>query len=114
VTENERVHAAVAALEGGRIEELGALLDASHRSLRDDYEVSTPEVDLLVETLREREGVVGARITGAGFGGAVVAIARAGAGEAAARGAAEAYSRRTGLRGAVVVPPASMAATARR
>ncbi|MGE5179430.1 MAG: galactokinase, partial [Bacteroidota bacterium] len=71
VTENERVHAAVAALEGVRIEELGALLDASHRSLRDDYEVSTPEVDALAEALRAREGVVGARITGAGFGGAV-------------------------------------------
>lgn len=105
VTENERVHAAVTALEGARVEELGALLDASHRSLRDDYEVSTPEVDALVEILRAREGVVGARLTGAGFGGAVVAAARAGAGEAAAHAAAREYARRTGLRGTVVVPP---------
>lgn len=104
VTENERVHAATAALEGGRVEELGALLDASHRSLRDDYEASTPEVDELVALLRERPGVVGARITGGGFGGAVVALARAGAGEDAAREAALEYARRTGLRGVVVVP----------
>lgn len=113
VTENERVHAAVAALEGGRLEELGALLDASHRSLRDDYEVSTPEVDALVGALREQEGILGARLTGGGFGGAVVALALAGAGEAAARGAAVEYGRRTGLRPAVVVPPGNLAPAAR-
>jgi len=104
VTENERVHAAVAALEAERLEELGALLDASHRSLRDDYEVSTPEIDLLVRGLREQDGVVGARLTGGGFGGAVIAVARRGAGAAAAREGAAAYARATGLRPTVVVP----------
>jgi galactokinase len=113
VTENERVHAAVAALEGGRLEELGALLDASHRSLRDDFEVSTPEIDALVETLRSREGVVGARLTGGGFGGAVIALARAGAGEAAAREAAAESEKRTGLRAAIVAPPGSLAPAGR-
>ena len=113
VTENERVHAAVAALEGARVEELGALLDASHRSLRDDYEVSTPEIDALVDALRTREGVVGARLTGGGFGGAVVALARAGFGDAAARDGADRYARRTGLRPAVIVPPGVLAPSAR-
>jgi len=113
VTENERVHAAVAALEGARLEELGALLDASHRSLRDDYEVSTPEVDALVEALRFRDGVLGARLTGGGFGGAVIALARAGFGEAAAREAASEYGRATGLRPAVVMPQGRLAAAAR-
>ena len=113
VTENERVHAAVAALEGSRLEELGALLDASHRSLRDDYEVSTPEVDALVAALRSREGVLGARLTGGGFGGAVIAMARAGFGEAAAREAAFEYGRATGLRPTVVMPPGILAAAGR-
>ena len=54
----------------------GRLLDASHQSLRDDYEVSHPELDRLVELAREA-GAVGARLTGAGFGGSIVALCRA-------------------------------------
>ncbi|HET9948496.1 MAG TPA: hypothetical protein VFQ22_06220, partial [Longimicrobiales bacterium] len=90
VTENQRVLEAVAALESGDLAALGSLISASHRSLRDDYEVSTPEVDALVEALCEQPGVLGARITGGGFGGAVLAVAHAGAGREAARGALEA------------------------
>jgi galactokinase len=73
LSENVRVDAAVAALAAGDLPELGALLDASHRSLRDDYEVSVPEVERAVETCHEA-GALGARIMGGGFGGSVLAL----------------------------------------
>jgi galactokinase len=73
VTENERVDAAVRALEEADLEALGELLDASHRSLRDDYEVSVPEVERAVEDCAEA-GALGARIMGGGFGGSVLAL----------------------------------------
>jgi galactokinase len=73
VAENERVLATAAALPTGDLSVLGPLLLASHASLRDDYEVSTPELDLLVDILVEC-GAAGARLTGAGFGGCVVAL----------------------------------------
>jgi galactokinase len=75
VSENARVLATAAALPGGDLSVLGPLLLASHASLRDDYEVSIPELDLLVELLVEC-GAAGARLTGAGFGGCVVALAQ--------------------------------------
>jgi galactokinase len=74
VTENARVLATAAALQSGDLAALGSLLTDSHASLRDDYEVSTPELDILVQTLVEG-GAAGARLTGAGFGGCVVALA---------------------------------------
>jgi galactokinase len=74
VTENARVLDTVEALRVGDLDALGLLLLASHASLRDDYEVSTPELDVLVELLVE-SGAAGARLTGAGFGGCVVALA---------------------------------------
>jgi galactokinase len=77
VSENARVLAAADALKAGDLETVGRLLSESHASLRDDFEVSTPELDLLVGEL-ERAGALGARLTGAGFGGCVVAIARPG------------------------------------
>jgi galactokinase len=73
VEENARVDAAVAALHAGDLAALGALLDASHASLRDLYEVSVPEVDATVERLAAA-GAAGARIMGGGFGGAVLAL----------------------------------------
>jgi galactokinase len=73
VTENARVLDFAAALRDGDINALGPLLLASHASLRDDYEVSTPELDLLVDILVD-SGAMGARLTGAGFGGCVVAL----------------------------------------
>jgi galactokinase len=73
VTENERVDRAVAALSTGDMAELGALIDASHTSLRDCYEVSTPAVEATVVRLR-RAGAVGARIVGGGFGGHVLGL----------------------------------------
>ena len=75
ITENARVHAMVAALERADLETVGALLKEGHISLRDDYEVSCPELDLLVETAWEVPGCYGARLTGAGFGGCAIALA---------------------------------------
>ena len=73
ITENERVDAAVAALERGDMDKLGRLLDASHASLRDCYEVSTPAVEAAVRRCK-RAGALGARIMGGGFGGHVIAL----------------------------------------
>jgi galactokinase len=79
MTENARVWAFVEALQGGWLEEAGQLMVASHDSLRDDYEVSTPVLDALVDRLMATPGVYGARLTGAGFGGCVVALTEPGA-----------------------------------
>ena len=79
IAENGRVRAAVAALEAGDLAAVGAAMRASHESLRDDFEVSTSVLDALVERLWAMPGVIGARLTGAGFGGCVVALAEPGA-----------------------------------
>ncbi len=105
ITENQRVLDAVAAMTDGELDTLGRLLAASHASLRDDYEVSTPAIDALVAALSEQPGVLGARITGGGFGGSVVAFAVAGRGDEAAERAADRYARETGQRPLIVVPP---------
>ncbi|MDX9954373.1 MAG: galactokinase [Anaerolineae bacterium] len=77
ITENARVHATVAALQRGDLGTVGALMKEGHLSLRDDYEVSAPELDLLVETAWAVPGCYGARLTGAGFGGCTIALAQA-------------------------------------
>ena len=77
VTEATRVRQAETAMAAGDLAAFGRLLDASHQSLRDDYDVSHPELDLLVDLAREG-GAVGARLTGAGFGGSIVALCRVG------------------------------------
>ena len=76
VYENQRTVKAVAALKNNDIENFGKLMNASHVSLRDDYEVSCPEVDKLVEIEWKIPGVIGVRITGGGFGGCTVAIVK--------------------------------------
>ena len=76
VAENQRTIKAVDALNKNDIETFGKLMNASHVSLRDDYEVSCEEVDFLVETEWSVPGVIGARITGGGFGGCTVAIVK--------------------------------------
>ena len=73
-TENERVRATVAALERGDARALGPIFAASHASLRDDYEVSTPTLDALVAAALDA-GAFAARMTGGGFGGSIVALA---------------------------------------
>lgn len=75
VTEGTRVPRAETAMAAADLEAFGGLLDASHQSLRDDYEVSHPELDRLVELAREAGGA-GARLTGAGFGGSIVTLCR--------------------------------------
>lgn len=81
VSENARVLEAVGALRRRNVVQVGALLNASHASLRDDFEVSTAEVDAMVDIARADAGVLGARITGGGFGGAIVVLTRAGQAE---------------------------------
>jgi galactokinase len=79
ITENRRVDELATALVAGDRSSMAATMAASHRSLRDDFEVSTPVLDSLVETLGRVDGVIGARPTGAGFGGCIVALVEAGA-----------------------------------
>ena len=101
VTENERVRRAVDAVRARDDVELGQLLNASHRSLRDDYEVSTPELDELTG-LAIGAGALGARMVGGGFGGSIIALTRRGRGHDLA---AEALARyRDGGRLVAVVP----------
>ena len=97
VTEVDRIERAVGALERGDLEEFGSLVYASHQSCRDDYEVSCPELDFLVEGVCQADGVLGARLTGAGFGGCLIALARPGAfGREEERRLAGAYDRAFG------------------
>jgi galactokinase len=77
VTENARVLAAAEVLRAGRVPDLGPLLDASHASMRDDFEITVPTVDLAVESARDA-GALGARMTGGGFGGCIIALLPAG------------------------------------
>ena len=104
VTENARVLSAVRALREGDVREVGRLFDASHASMRDDFEVSIPEIDLLVGVARAAPGVLGARLTGGGFGGSIVALCARresiGASKRILSGA-----RASGLRPALLVPP---------
>ena len=79
VSENDRVQRAVTMLADGRIEEFGELLFTTQDSLRDDYEVSCPEIDQIIAVLRKDADVVGARMIGGGFGGSILAIVKRGA-----------------------------------
>ena len=104
VEENARVQQAVEALWARDLLRLGALFYASHRSMRDDYEVSVPEIDTLVDMARAEPAVYGARLTGGGFGGSVVMLARpVDAGPVAER-IAGLYAHSTGRSPRVLVP----------
>jgi galactokinase len=100
ITENNRV---LEVLQKVSAERFGALMNASHSSLRDDYEVSTAALDTLVAMLQETPGVFGARLTGAGFGGATVALVAAGRSRAIALDLLERYNR-AGYAGRILVP----------
>jgi galactokinase len=95
VTENARVGAFADALGRADLPTCGALMLASHQSLRDDFEVSTPELDRLVE-LSVEAGAHGARLTGAGFGGCIVALVAAGSAGAVATAVTDRYRSETG------------------
>jgi galactokinase len=96
VAENSRVLDTARALEAGDLAALGPLFAASHASLRDDFRVSTPELDALVEALIDA-GALGARLTGAGFGGCVVALLAEAQAAPSLEQACTAYRRQTGL-----------------
>lgn len=94
VSENERVKRSVEALRQGRVEDFGRLMYESHASLKDNFEVSCPELDALVEVASGLPGVVGARMTGAGFGGCTVNLVREDQVGAFERSVLEGYLRR--------------------
>jgi galactokinase len=103
VTENRRVLDGAAALRRGAVDEFGRLMDDSHASLRDDYEVSGPELDTLVSIASGTPGVLGARLTGAGFGGCAVALVTADRAGRAAEEIAARYQQATGRNGRAVI-----------
>lgn len=108
VTENQRVLDAVAALKDGDLQQLGVLMGQSHDSMRDDFEITVPEIDYLVELAQQAIGSDGgARMTGGGFGGCIVALAPEEKIEAVRKNIADHYQKRTGLKEAFYVCHAS-------
>ncbi len=107
ISENGRTLASAEALRRGDLAAFGRLMDASHDSLRDDYQVSCPEVDLLVDLARKVPGVLGSRITGGGFGGCTVNLASRDAVEGLRTGVLTEYQRRTGIAARLFVSTAA-------
>ena len=107
ITENARVLSAVRALENGDLQALGMLMRGSHHSLRDDYEVSCPELDLMTEIALNQRGVIGARMTGGGFGGCTVNLVESIAVDAFKEAVAAEYSSKTGRNPDIFVSSAS-------
>lgn len=108
VTENQRVLEAVEALNQGNIPRLGELMGQSHSSMRDDFEITVPEIDYLVELAQAAIGSEGgARMTGGGFGGCIVAIAPVEKVEAVRQIIADNYEKRTGIKETFYVCTAS-------
>jgi galactokinase len=103
ITEDIRTQLAVDALEKNDIVQFGQLMNASHVSLETDYEVTGKELDSLVHNAWECDGVIGARMTGAGFGGCAVALVRSECTEAIKAHVAENYERETGLTAAFYI-----------
>jgi len=98
ISENTRTLKAIEALNMGDIADFGRLMNQSHDSLRDDYEVTGKELDTLVEEARKVDGTIGSRMTGAGFGGCTVSIVESGQVETFIREVGSAYGERTGLK----------------
>jgi galactokinase len=103
ISENERVLRGVRVLQEGQIEQFGELLFESHASLRDDYEVSCRELDVLVELAADAPGILGARMTGAGFGGCTINLVRSQEVAAFQESVAAGYTARTGLESEIYV-----------
>ena len=103
ITENERVLAGVTALRAGQIETFGLLMDAAHASMSGDYDASCLEVDTLVSLTRQEPAILGARITGAGWGGGVVALARRDASTAWVERVHAAYHSSTGRNARILI-----------
>jgi galactokinase len=98
ITENNRTLRAIEALNQGDVASFGQLMNQSHDSLRDDYEVTGKELDILVEEARKIDGTIGSRMTGAGFGGCTVSIVTEDSVEAFIRDVGKGYQERTGLK----------------
>jgi galactokinase len=94
ILENERTLSAAQALRSRELRRFGELMFASHASLRDDYEVSCPELDLLVDTARSHSAVLGARMTGGGFGGCAIVLVTRDAFEEVMRDISAKFERR--------------------
>jgi galactokinase len=107
VSEDERVLESVSALKAGNVRRFGELMNASHDSLRDDYQVSCRELDVMVEAARNVEGVLGSRMTGAGFGGCTVSLVREEAVDRFREQVGAQYLRETGIRATFYVCRAS-------
>jgi galactokinase len=97
VSENERVLQTVEVLAANDLITVGEAMNASHTSLRDDYEVSSPALDAMVEAMRSVNGCYGARLTGAGFGGCAVALVKPGSEQAVADAIYEKYPKATNI-----------------
>jgi galactokinase len=97
IAENARVRAAALALREGDLATVGELFRASHASLRDLFEVSSPELDALVDIVESVEGVIGSLMTGGGFGGCTVTLVRPAAIDGLRRSVMAEYPARTGL-----------------
>ncbi len=104
ITENQRVHQAVKSLKNKDINQLGVLFYESHQSMKDDYEISVPQIDTLVDLCRENSATYGARLTGGGFGGSIVAITKKNKGAEMAAAVCELYRAETGENPTVLVP----------
>jgi galactokinase len=111
IHENARTLDAARLLERGDVAAVGALMDASHASLRDDFEVSRSELDTMVELARRNSACLGARMTGAGFGGCAVALVRREGADTFACDVARMYTEVVGLEPAVYVCAASQGAS---
>ncbi len=114
VTENNRTQRCVAALKAGDFLAAGQLLNASHASLRDDYQVSCEELDVIAEAAQAESAVAGCRMTGGGFGGSCVALVRQGQAEAVADSVGAKFFARYGRIPAAFVTPAAAGARLQR
>lgn len=107
VTENNRTLQAMRALYSGDLKAFGRLMRDSHRSLRDDYEVSCKELNLMVEIAAAQSGVIGARMTGGGFGGCTINLVESTSVDAFKQSVAAKYHAQTGLKPEIYVSPAA-------
>ncbi len=97
LTENARVLATAQALQAGKASAMGKLMDESHHSMRDDYEISSKELDIMVEAAREHPACYGSRMTGGGFGGCAIALIRADDVDSFVEATSQRYKEQTGI-----------------
>jgi galactokinase len=107
ISENARVVEAEAALKSGKLDAFGKLMLASHRSLRDDFEVSCSELDLMADLAEQAEGVYGTRMTGGGFGGCTITLVESSRAEAFRRTVEQGYERAIGCRPEIYISSAA-------